>query len=192
MDPKLMWTLIAVVVAAAVAAGLLIWRKRRSEALRARFGGEYDHAVRNVGDVSKAEASLEAREKRVEKLHIRPLPAAEVDRVKTSWRRVQEHFVDDPQDAIAEADRLIGEVMAIRGYPLGDFERRVEDISVDHADVVMNYRAAHEIALQQSNGRASTEDLRQAMVHYRVLFREMLETTKAEAHAGKAEAGRKR
>jgi hypothetical protein len=194
MDPRLMWTLVAVIVAAAVVAGLLIWRKRRSQNLRARFGPEYDHAVRNLGDVGKAEASLEARAKRVERLHIRPMPAAEVGRVKNSWRRVQEQFVDDPQGAIAEADRLVGEVMAMRGYPLGDFDRRVEDISVDHADVVMNYRAAHDIALQQSRGAASTEDLRQAMVHYRVLFREMLETDEAEPHpkGAKAEAGRKR
>jgi hypothetical protein len=183
MDPKLMWTILAVVIAAAV----VLWmvsRKRRSDHLRARFGREYEHTVRNMGDVSKAEASLQARARRVEKLHIHPLSTDDVVRFSGSWKRVQTQFVDDPRGAITEADRLVGEVMSMRGYPVGDFEQRVEDISVDHPDVVMNYRAAHDIALQHGRGRANTEDLRQAMVHYRALFRDLLETDRAEEHGG--------
>lgn len=183
MDPRLIWILaaIAVVVIAAV-----VWfemRRHRSEGLRARFGPEYDRTVHTVGDVKQAEASLEARAKRVEALHIRPLSADESTRYGAAWRRVQERFVDDPHGAVTEADRLVGEVMHARGYPLGDFEQRVEDISVDHAGVVMNYRAARDIARAHARGEASTEDLRQAMVHYRALFDDLLGTRAADAEA---------
>lgn len=176
MDPRLIWILaaIAVIVIAAV-----VWyetRRRHSEQLRTRFGPEYDRTVHTVGDVKQAEASLEARAKRVEALHIRPLSADESVRYGAAWRRVQERFVDDPHGAVTEADRLVGEVMHARGYPLGDFERRVEDISVDHPGVVMNYRAARDIAEAHARGEASTEDLRQAMVHYRALFDDLLDT----------------
>jgi len=151
-------------------------RRRRSTTLRERFGSEYDRVVHHVGDVKKAEASLEARAKRVEKLNIHPLTAADSARFGQAWRNVQERFVDDPRGAVTEADRLVGEVMHARGYPLGEFEQRIEDISVDHPDVVMNYRAAREIAQAHARGQASTEDLRQAMVHYRALFDDLLET----------------
>ena len=119
----------------------------------------------------------------MEALHIRPLSADESTRYGTAWRRVQERFVDDPHGAVTEADRLVGEVMHARGYPLGDFERRVEDISVDHAGVVMNYRAARDIAQAHARGEASTEDLRQAMVHYRALFDDLLGTRAADAES---------
>jgi len=174
MDPKVMWIVVAVVIAAAVV-GWIVWQKRRTEQLRSRFRGEYDRTVKETGDVRKAEASLQARARRVEKLQIRPLSAEDADRFAATWQRVQAQFVDDPQGAITQADRLVGEVMTARGYPVGDFDQRVEDISVDHPDVVMNYRAARDIANQHSRGQASTEDLRQAMVHYRALFRDLLE-----------------
>lgn len=173
-------TLLVVLVIAAVAIIAVVWlalTRRRSEALRQRFGPEYDHTLRTEGNVRKAEAALEARAKRVEALHIRPLTPADASRFDASWRAVQARFVDDPKGAVTEGDRLVGEVMAARGYPLGDFEQRVADISVDHADVVMHYRAAREIALQHARGEATTEDLRQAMVHYRALFTNLLETT---------------
>ena len=175
MDPRLIWAL--VVIAVVVVAGV-IWyelRRRRSATLRQRFGAEYDRVVHHVGDLKKAEASLEARARRVEKLHIRPLTAGDASRYTQAWRNVQERFVDDPRGAVTEADRLVGEVMHARGYPLGEFEQRVEDISVDHPDVVMNYRAAREIAQAHARGQASTEELRQAMVHYRALFDDLLE-----------------
>jgi len=173
MDPKVMWMLVAVVVAMAVA-GWFVWMRRRSERLRERFGPEYERTVHEVGDVRKAEASLAARAKRVEAFHLRPLSPDEADRYSAAWQRVQSQFVDDPGRAISEADKLVGEVMTARGYPVGEFDQRVEDVSVDHPEVVMNYRAAREIAIQHGQGRANTEDLRQAMVHYRALFRDLL------------------
>ena len=173
-------TLLVVLVIAAVAIVAFVWlmmTRRRSQALRQQFGPEYDHTLRSEGNLRKAEAALEARARRVEALHIRPLRPADAARFEAEWRAVQARFVDDPKGAVTEGDRLVGEVMAARGYPLGDFEQRVADISVDHADVVMHYRAAREIALQHARGEATTEDLRQAMVHYRALFKNLLETT---------------
>jgi hypothetical protein len=184
MDPKVMWMIVAVVIAAAVV-GWVIWQKRRTEQLRSRFHGEYDRTVKEAGDVRKGEAALAARARRVEKLQIRPLTPADADRFAEAWQRVQAQFVDDPQGAITQADRLVGEVMIVCGYPVGDFDQRVEDISVDHPDVVMNYRAARDIVSQHSRGQASTEDLRQALVHYRALFRDLLE--RAETPATQAE-----
>ena len=173
MDPKVIWVLVASAIAVA-AAGYYVWMRRRTEQLRERFGPEYDRTVQQAGDTRKAEASLAARAKRVEGLHIRPLNADEADRFSAAWQRVQNQFVDDPNRAITEADKLVGEVMTARGYPVGEFDQRVEDISVDHPDVVMNYRAARDIAVLHGEGKASTEDLRQAMVHYRALFRDLL------------------
>jgi hypothetical protein len=175
VDPRLIWML--VIVAAVVVVGVVWWQlqRKRSEALRARFGSEYDRVVDTTGDVKAAEATLEARARRVKALNIVPLSRSDADRFGTSWRGVQERFVDDPQGAVTEADRLVGEVMHVRGYPLGDFEQRVEDISVDHPDVVINYRAAREIAQSHARGQATTEDLRQAMVHYRALFNDLLD-----------------
>lgn len=174
MDVTLVWLIIAIAVIAVVGAWLVV-RTRRSGRLRARFGSEYDRTVRAEGDRRKAEAALEARAVRVESLHIRPLAPDDALRFDEAWRRIQARFVDDPHGASSEADRLVGEVMAARGYPLGDFEQRVADISVDHPDVVMNYRAAREIAMLHERGEASTEELRQGMVHFRALFRDLLD-----------------
>jgi len=171
------------VLIAIILIGAIVWitlSRVRSQRLRQRFGPEYERTVRTEGNVRKAEAELEARAKRVAKLQIRPLTSNDAQRFDAAWRAVQARFVDDPRGAVTEADRLVGEVMAARGYPVGDFEQRVADVSVDHADVVMNYRAAREIALQHAEGKATTEDLRQAMVHYRALFRDLLETVKDE------------
>jgi hypothetical protein len=170
------------VLIALVLIGVIVWitmNRMRSQRLRQRFGPEYDRTVREEGNLRKAEAALEARARRVAKLHIRPLNAADADRFDSAWRGVQARFVDDPRGAVTEADRLVGELMAARGYPVGEFEQRVADISVDHPDVVVNYRAAREIAVRHSEGKADTEDLRQAMVHYRALFRDLLETDMA-------------
>ena len=177
MDPRLIWVLVAIAVIVIAAVVWFDLRRRRSNTLRARFGPEYNRTVANSGSLTQAEASLEARARRVEALHIRPLAPEDRTRYAAEWRRVQERFVDDPSGSVTEADRLVGEVMHARGYPVGDFERRVEDISVDHAGVVMNYRAAREIAEAHARGQATTEDLRQAMVHYRALFDDLLEAT---------------
>jgi hypothetical protein len=160
-----------VVLAVAVAA-----RRRRSRALADRFGPEYDRTVEAAGKRSKAEAELAARAKHVEQLQIRGLTTAERDRYSQLWRVAQERFVDSPPLAVAEADQLVAEVMRVRGYPTTDFEQRAADISVVHPHLVTNYRAAHAIALSSAGNRATTEDLRQAMVHYRALFEELLGT----------------
>jgi hypothetical protein len=150
-------------------------RKRRSAKLRERFGPEYDRVLQKEGDARKAEGVLEFREKRREKFTLHPLSEADKSSFDVRWREVQSRFVDDPRGAVTVADGLVTEVMQKRGYPIGEFEQRAADISVDHPVVVENYRAAHTIALRHSSGQASTEDLRQAMVHYRALFQELLD-----------------
>lgn len=165
---------IAVVLALAVLVWAVSWRKRRQ--LKERFGPEYDRAVREHGAPAKAEAVLAERERRVASLDIRPLERDQRDRFADSWRRVQAQFVDDPRAAVTQADRLVGEVMNARGYPVGDFEQRAADVSVNHPHVVEHFRAARDIALRHAKGQAGTEDLRQAMVHYRALFSDLLET----------------
>jgi hypothetical protein len=161
-----------------VVAGITAWlflRKRRSERLRAQFGGsEYDRAVKEDGNRRHAEAGLKERTARVESLNIRPLASGDRARFVESWRRVEARFVDGPGGAVTEADQLLGDVMSTRGYPVSDFEQRAADISVDHPLVLENYRTAHEIALRQTKGQANTEDLRQAMIHYRTLFEELV------------------
>ncbi|HZU76108.1 MAG TPA: hypothetical protein VFA70_05040 [Dehalococcoidia bacterium] len=166
---------LAVVVVLAVGAAVWFYlRERRSRQLREHFGPEYDRAVRDTGDTRRAERELAARQERVERLQIRPLSAADRDRFADAWRRTQAQFVDDPTAAIRSADELIGDAMQKRGYPVGDFETRAADLSVDHPTVVSNYRAAHAIAMSSAQGGASTEDLRKAMVHYRALFDELV------------------
>jgi len=151
-------------------AAFFFLRKRRTEGLRTQFGPEYDRALQESGDRRHAEASLKERKERVEHFKIQPLTPGDSARFTESWRRIQARFVDDPNGAVTEADQLLGDVMSTRGYPVSDFEQRTADISVDHPRVVENYRAAHEIALRHAQGKASTEDLRQAMIHYRTLF----------------------
>jgi len=175
MDQNTIMIVVAIVVVIAAALGWLAWSRQRSTRLRDRFGDEYHREVSRTGNVSQAEAELAARERRVAKLHIRPLSHEDAARYGQSWRAIQTRFVDDPRAAVSEADRVVGEVMHARGYPVGDFEQQVADISVDHPDVVINYRAAREIAALHARGQASTEDLRQAMVHYRALFADLLE-----------------
>jgi hypothetical protein len=163
------------VVLAAVITAFVLQRKRRTERLRTQFGSaEYARAMDQGGDRRKAEAALEERAQRVEAFHVRPLTAGDRERFVESWRGVQARFVDAPAGAVSEADQLLGDVMSTRGYPVADFEQRAADISVDHPVVLQNYRTAHEIALRQGGGKATTEDLRQAMVHYRTLFEELV------------------
>jgi hypothetical protein len=169
--------LVGVLVVALVA--VIAWaqaQKRRKQSLRlqARFGPEYVRAVNELG-ASKAEAELAAREKRIQRLTITALSKADAQRFQQAWRVVQGRFVDDPKGAVVEADHMVYELMAKRGYPMGDFEQRAADISVDHPNVVSNYRAARAIAMRDERGEASTEELRRALVHYRELFQELLE-----------------
>jgi FtsZ-interacting cell division protein ZipA len=163
-----------IVVVAIVAAALAFSKRQRSSKLRERFGPEYERTVNSVGDRSRAESMLEKRQERVEKFHIRDLAPEDQRRFGDAWRSTQARFVDSPSDAIRDAERLVTEVMTARGYPMADFEQRAADISVDHPDVVTNYRAARQVAQANERGEASTEDLRQAMVHYRALFEDLL------------------
>jgi hypothetical protein len=170
------WIIVAIVIVVAIACVLLLaLRLRRTEALRSRFGPEYDDAVDRYGSSLKAESSLVARQKRLEKLNIRSLQPAERDQFANQWQDTQSRFVDDPAASITQADHLVNELLLARGYPMEEFEDRAEDISVDHPHVVRNYRAAHAIAFRHTRGEAGTEDLRQALIHYRDLFDELLE-----------------
>jgi hypothetical protein len=165
---------LAVIVVTVIAAWLF-FRKRRTKKLRTQFGGaEYDRAVEEGGTRRQAEAGLKERTERVESLKIRALAPGDRARFVESWSRVQARFVDGPGGAVTEADQLLGDVMSTRGYPVSDFEQRAADISVDHPLVMENYRTAHEIAVRQTRGQANTEDLRQAMIHYRTLFEELV------------------
>jgi hypothetical protein len=174
MDPKVIALAAAVILIIAVLV-LLYMRKRRSTTanLRKKFGPEYDRAVRVHGTERKAEAKLEDREKRVEKLNLRDLDPMERERFTKQWESVQSRFVDSPKGAVAEADDLLSSLMKVRGYPVSDFDQRAADISVDHPRVVENYRSAHEIALRVGKDGSTTEELRTAMIHYRSLFEEL-------------------
>jgi hypothetical protein len=176
MDPRLVDFAAGVVVIAAVAAWWYI-RKRKSTTadLRQKFGPEYDRAVLIHGSERKAEAQLADREKRIEKLNIRDLDPTEHERYSRQWQAVQSRFVDSPKGAVAQADDLVSSVMKARGYPVSDFDQRASDISVDHPRVVENYRSAHEIAMVGKD-QATTEDLRTAMIHYRSLFEELVQS----------------
>jgi hypothetical protein len=168
--------LLAIVfVATLIVAARWYSMRQRSANLRERFGPEYERTVAEKGDTRGAEDDLTARQKRVSQLDIRPLTSEEGRSFNDEWRAVQARFVDDPSRAVRDADALVGRVMEARGYPVGDFEQRSADVSVDHPTVVEHYRAAHDIALRHAQGQASTEDLRQAMVNYHALFTELLE-----------------
>jgi hypothetical protein len=166
------WLLVAVIVVLLCVVGVLLYRQRRSAQLREGFGPEYDRVVEERGPRA-GEAELRERFDRRRSYDIRPLEPAARDRYAARWRETQARFVDQPASALNEADTLVAEVMRERGYPVDDFERQAEDVSVDHPHVVEHYRKAHAI---QSARDASTEDLRQGLVHYRALFDELLET----------------
>jgi hypothetical protein len=186
----LQWiTVAAVLVVAllALAAWLFLQRKRQSDRLQQRFGPEYERTVGELGGRSKAESELKSREQRVEHLTITPLAPAEAARFTQAWNALQARFVDSPKGVVIQADQLVRELMVKRGYPMGDFERRAADISVDHPAVVANYRAAEAIAARDQRGVADTEELRKAVVHYRVLFDEMLEIKEAKQDVPSAE-----
>jgi hypothetical protein len=176
MNPTLIALAVAALLVVAVFAWLYMQRRRRTTTaeLRQRFGPEYELAVGEQGSERRAEAQLEAREKRVEKLTIRDLDPVERAHFSDRWQAVQSRFVDDPKGAVTEADALVSLLMQTRGYPVADFHQRAADISVDHPRVVANYRSAHEIALRLGKGDANTEDLRTAMIHYRSLFDELV------------------
>ena len=164
-----------IVVIGALVVTMMVTSRRRTTHLRDQFGPEYDHALHERGDRRHAEKELVERERRVKKLPIRPLAPGEKSRYSELWHAQQARFVDNPESAVADADHLVEEVMRVRGYPVSDFERNAADISVDHPQVVEEYRAGHEIAVRHKRGQATTEDLRNAMLHYRRLFEDLLQ-----------------
>jgi hypothetical protein len=175
------WVVIGLVVLAALA--FVAYRWMASRRLRDRFGDEYDRTVAETGSKRTAEGELRERQKRRSELDITELSPESRERYRTFWTQIQASFVDRPAQSVRQADDLVSAVMQERGYPVEDFEQRAADVSVDHPDVVTNFRAAHAISLASDNDKASTEDLRQAMVHYRALFEELLGTSPAEDSA---------
>jgi hypothetical protein len=167
---------IAVVVVLCIVAAWLFMRKRKTAALREKFGSEYNRAVLVHGSERKAEEKLVDREKRVEKLNLRDLNPSEYERFAKRWAEVQARFVDSPKGAVMEADDLVSSLMKTRGYPMADFDQRAADISVDHPRVVENYRSAHETTSRVGQLEAGTDELRTAMIHYRALYEELMQT----------------
>jgi hypothetical protein len=178
-NQAVLWTIV-VVVAVAIVAGLAIAASRRRARmrrveLRRRFGPEYDRAVQEFGSEDRAERELAARTRRVAHLRFRELNEEDRARFESEWRDIQGRFVDDPLAAVASANELIKQVMQARGYPADGFDQRVADLSVEHPDVVQHYRAARVLSDPSRKESIGTEELRQAVVHYRVLFADLLE-----------------
>jgi hypothetical protein len=170
--------LIVVLIVAVLVIAALAWNlfhRQRTRRLRSQFGPEYDRTIEQYGQPSKAEKDLEARKKRIEKANIRSLTPAEREQFAERWQTVQSRFVDDPSGTIRDADLLVIQIMQARGYPMAEFEGRADDLSVDHPLVISHYRTAHDIAVNQERGAATTEDLRRAVVCYRELYEELLE-----------------
>ena len=177
------WGWILIAIGAAVVIAAFAWgayRKRRSARLQDTFGAEYDRTVADSPTRREAEADLAERERRRGDFELKPLQPQARERYIDQWRQTQERFVDDPEGAVGQADALIQEVMRERGYPVEDFDQRANDLSVDHPDVISNYRAAHATAIANERGKATTEDLRNAVIHYRALFSELLEAEPVE------------
>jgi hypothetical protein len=176
MDTQLIVT-IAIVALVLVLAGGAAWayaRSTRSHRLKVKFGPEYDQTVERLRNRELAETELQERERRVARLHIVPLSAQDSSRYRESWIAVQGHFVDDPKRAVEEGHQLVHQVMQKRGYPVTNFEQTAADLSVEYSDVIAHYRAASRIADNSRRGTAKTEELRQALIHYRALFEELL------------------
>lgn len=175
IDPIWIWiglgALALIVIVAMVARGA---RRSRTESLRDQFGNEYDHAVSEAGSRKRAEQELLARTELVKKYSIVPLSASDQGRFRADWQRVEQHFIERPTTAVVEADELVADIMRVRGYPMGDFDRHAADLSVTHPTVIEHYRAGHKV-LSGAPGSTSTEDLRQAMLHYRALFDELID-----------------
>jgi hypothetical protein len=178
----IVWVLIGVVVVVAITAWL-IYRNRRTAGLRDQFGDEYDRTLDTSGSRAKAEAALTEREQRVSKLDIRLLTPEERDGFSREWRDVKALFVDSPVEAVHHADRLLGTIMTARGYPMADFDRRYEDLTVDHGEVARHYRDGHDIVLRHGRDQSTTEDLRQAMIHFEALFDDLVNEVPEDSEA---------
>ena len=177
MSPITIAVVIFLAVAVLVAIAASVWlyaSNRRTKELRSKFGPEYRRVARAEGDAAQGERILLEREKRVKELDIKPLTETQRNRFADAWEQAQSEFVDDPTAAVTHADILVQEVMNVRGYPVADFEQRVADVSVDHPAVAQNYRLAHDIAKRHEDNEVGIEKLREAMLHYRALFADLL------------------
>ncbi|MEU6040119.1 hypothetical protein ABZ801_32410 [Actinomadura sp. NPDC047616] len=183
MSTAVMVVIAVVAVAVLAGAGFLAWTLARTRRLRRRFGPEYDRAVERHGGRAAAERELLAREQRHQELELRELDPHRREQYRQQWTRVQEQFVDAPEAAVEQADRLVTEVMGERGYPTRDFDEKVAHLSVEHGRTLDHYRRGHAISTRAAHRQASTEDLRQAMVHYRALFEDLLAVPDTERHA---------
>ncbi|HJQ36548.1 MAG TPA: hypothetical protein VKB93_05375 [Thermoanaerobaculia bacterium] len=174
IDPLYIWIAVGA-IGFLIVAGLFARGSRRSRtaALRDKFGREYEHTVKSAGSRTRAERELVARAQEVEQFEIRPLNASERDRYRNDWKRVEQRFVERPTTAVVEADELVAEIMRVQGYPMGDFEKHAAHLSVKHPRVIEHFRAGHRV-IGAAPGSSSTEDLRQAMLHYRALFEELI------------------
>jgi hypothetical protein len=179
----LAWIIVIVALIAIAAIAWAAWSRRRTTTLQERFGPEYDRTAGQAGSRREAESELSSRIERRDELDIRPLAPPAAERYSNRWRDLQSRFVDAPKQAVADSDRLVQDVMRERGYPIEHFEQRAADLSVDHGDVVEHYRAGHAIALACEMDRASTEDLRKAVMHYRALFERLMVTDDRSAGA---------
>jgi hypothetical protein len=189
-NSSLTWVILLIIVAAVVTAAWLISRgqkRKQSLRLRQRFGPEYGRVVAEKGNQAKAESELIERQKRVERLEIVSLSPTDAARFREAWDALQSRFVDNPKGVVVEADDLVRELMVKRGYPMGDFEHRAADISVDHPKLVETYRSARTIATRDKEGQASTEELRKAVVYYRALFDELLEVRRPRTETADAD-----
>ena len=186
------WILLAavvvIVVAAVIVAAGFVSSRKKTRRLKQHYGREYERLVSETGGQKAAEKELTARERKRDKLDIVPLTPAALSDFSSRWHQVQTGFVDNPATAVGVADRLVTEVMRTRGYPVDDFDQRAADVSVDHPHVVDNYRTAHGIHLSQQHGDVNTEQQREAFVHYRALFEELLETTTGNGASKEANA----
>ncbi|MER6996405.1 hypothetical protein [Streptomyces sp. NPDC000410] len=173
-------TLIAIIVPIAVLLILIalgLWLAMRRRHLKERFGPEYDRTMEAEDSRHAAERDLRSREQRHRKLDIRELPPGARDRYAEEWKGAEEHFVDQPGRSVDDADRLVTQLMRDRGYPTEGYDQMLRDLSVEHGRTLEHYRAAHEVNVRNQDGRATTEELRGAMVHYRALFQELLSGT---------------
>jgi len=181
MEPTIV-LIIAIALAAIVIGGALFYamQKRRTTELRSRFGPEYERALKGQGDRRAAERELGAREQAARALKLRPLDVTERDGFAQSWAATQRRFVDDPLGAVDEAHQLLAEVMQRRGYPTGRFDEEVSLLSVHHPRSVQHYRAANDLAERGGGADGDTEEQRQALIHYRALFEDLLESDEGE------------
>ena len=173
MSPTVTIVLIIVVlvIVAAIAVGVQVGRRKK---LQNTFGPEYDRVVADTGNRGEAEKELRDREKRHAELELKPLSPESQATYAAAWEEVQIQFVDNPSDAVTTADELVTRLITERGYPTGHYDSKLADLSVEHAGTLQQYRAAHEISERNTAGEANTEDLRQALVHYRALFADLL------------------